>query len=161
LLPDSGDDVQAAIRLADLALAAVEGTKTDNPYLRFVKGLAVYRQGRPKEAIPLLEEAAEKLPNRAGPRLVLAMAQFQSGSTIEARKTLAEAVRAYDWYDLRAASQLDQPTIWVSHVLRREAEAQILPDLQAFLQGEHLPQDNEERIALLGVCQSRGLYGAA
>src|SRR5262249_1643155 len=90
LLNDSGDDLRAAIRLADLAVAAGERpTKTDNPYLRFVKGLAVYRQGRPKEAIPLLREAAEKLSGRAGPRLALAMAQFQSGSAIEARKTLA------------------------------------------------------------------------
>jgi serine/threonine-protein kinase len=162
LLPDSGDELQAAIRLADLAVAAGGGpTKTDNPYLRFVKGLAMYRQGRPKEAIPLLREAAEKLPNRAGPRLALAMAQFRCGSTIEARKTLAEAVQAYDWYDLRAASQIDQPTVWVSHVLRREAEALILPNLPAFLEGKHLPPDNDERIALLGICQSRGLYGAA
>jgi serine/threonine-protein kinase len=162
LLPDSGDELQAAVRLADLAVAEGDRpTKTDNPYLRFVKGLAIYRQGRPKEAIPLLQEAAEKLPSRAGPGLTLAMARFRSGSTTEARKTLADAVRANDWYDLRAASQIDQPTIWVSHVLRREAEALILPNLPAFLQGNYQPQDNDERIALLGICQSRGLYGAA
>src|SRR5262249_10694493 len=51
--------------------------------------------------------------------------------------------------------------VWVSPVLRREAEALILPNLPAFLRGTYQPQDNDERIALLGICQSRGLYGAA
>src|SRR5439155_13987809 len=94
---------------------------------------------------------------RAGPRLVLAMANLKSGSAREARKTLAEAVRAYNW----KASQADHPTVWVSHVLRREAEAMILPNLPAFLRGEYQPQDNDERLALLGICQFRGLCGAA
>src|SRR5262249_1619595 len=145
LLPDSGDELQAAIRLADLAVAAGERpTTTDIPYLRFVKGLALYRQGMAKQAIPLLQEAAEKRPHPAGPRLVLARAQFQGGSNLEARKPLAEAVQAYDWYDFRATYQRDQPTIWVSHVLRREAESLILPNLPAFLQGKYLPQENNE-----------------
>jgi serine/threonine-protein kinase len=161
LLPDSGDELRAAIRLADLAVAAGDrSTNPGNPYLRFVKGLAVYRQGRPDEAIPLLQEAAEKLPNRAGPRLALAMALFQSGSQIEARKTLAAAVRAYNWNE-RQASRADHPTVWTCHVLRREAEALILPNLSAFLQGGYQPHDNDERLALLGICRSRGLCGAA
>ena len=37
----------------------------------------------------------------------------------------------------------------------------ILPNLPAFLQGEYQPQDNDERLALLGVCQSEGRCGAA
>lgn len=77
--------------------AGEKSREPGNPYLRFVKGLAVYRDGRPEDAVPLLLEAAEKRHDRAGPRLALAMAQFQSGSTSEARKTLAAAVRAYDW----------------------------------------------------------------
>jgi tetratricopeptide (TPR) repeat protein len=126
-----------------------------------VQGLALYRDGRPEAAVPLLREAAEKLNDRAGPRLALAMAQFRAGSTIEARKTLAAAVRAYDWKEPRAVQHADPSTLWVSHVLRREAEALILPNLPAFLQGNHQPQDNDERVALLGICQSRGLSGAA
>jgi serine/threonine-protein kinase len=161
LLPDSGDELRRAIRLADLAVAAGhKSTEPGNPYLRFVKGLAAYRHGRPEEAIPLLQEAAEKLPNRAGPRLALAMALFQSGSSIKARKTLAAAVRAYDWNE-HQPSRADHPTVWVCHVLRREAEALILPNLPAFLQGNYQPQDNDERLALLGICRSRGLCGAA
>jgi serine/threonine-protein kinase len=161
LLNDSGDDLRAAIRLADLAVAAGERpVKTDNPFLRFVKGLALYRAGQPKEAIPLLEESAEKLSHRAGPRLALAMAQWQAGSITQARKTLAAAVRAYNW-NTALVARADHPTIWINHVLRREAEVLILPNLPAFLQGTYQPQDNDERTALLGICQSRGLHGAA
>jgi tetratricopeptide (TPR) repeat protein len=161
LLPDSGDELQGAIRLADLAVAAGKSTTPGNLYLQFVKGLALYRDGRPKAAIPFLQDAAGKLTERAGPRLALAMAQFQSGSPIEARKTLAGVIRAFDWDEPRAGSQADLTTYWVNHVLRREAEAMILPNLPAFLEGHYQPQENDERIALLGVCQSRGLYGAA
>ena len=58
-----------------------------------------------EQAVPLLQESAALLPNRAGPRLVLAMAQFRSGSPAEARQTLAAAVRAYNWME----SQADHP----------------------------------------------------
>jgi hypothetical protein len=34
-------------------------------------------------------------------------------------------------------------------VLRREAEALILPNVQAFLKGSYQPQDNDERVVLL------------
>ena len=107
--------------------------------------------------MPLLEESADLLPNRPGPRLTLAMAQFQSGDPAQARKTLAGAVRAYNWME----SQADHPTAWVSHVLRREAEALILPNLPAFLRGAYEPKDNDERLALVGTCQSRGRYHTA
>jgi serine/threonine-protein kinase len=158
LLPAAGDDLRRVVALAERAVAV--GPKPphpDNAYLQFLAGLCAYRQGHPREAIPPLQEATAKLPNRAGPRLVLAMAQFRSGSPAAARKSLAAAVAAYNWEETHA----DHPTVWVSHVLRREAEAMILPDLPAFLRGQHQPRDNDERLALLGVCQSRGLYGAA
>ena len=58
-------------------------------------------------------------------------------------------------------SQADHPTAWVSHVLRREAEALILPNLPAFLRGAYEPQDNDERLALVGICQSHGRYHTA
>src|SRR5262249_34592844 len=94
LLPDRGEELHAAARLADVAVAAAERSpEPGNAYVRFVKGLALYRQGQPEAALPLLGEAASLLTDRAGPRVALAMAQFQSGSKIEARKTLAAAVR--------------------------------------------------------------------
>jgi tetratricopeptide (TPR) repeat protein len=158
LLLASGEELRRAVALADRAVAA--GPKfphVDHAYLQFVTGLAEYRQGRPAQAVPLLRESAALLPNRAGPRLALAMAQFQSGSPKEARQTLAAAVRAYNW----KAPQADHTTAWVSHVLRREAETLILPNLPAFLRGEYRPQDNDERLALVGACQFQGLYAAA
>ena len=156
--PASGEELRRAVALVDRAVAA--GPKSphlDNAYLQFVKGLAEYRQGRPAQAVPLLRESAALLPNRAGPRMALAMAQFQSGSPKEARRTLAAAVCVYNW----KAPQADHVTAWVSHVLRREAEVLILPNLPAFLRGEYRPQDNDERLAFLGACQSQGLYAAA
>jgi serine/threonine-protein kinase len=158
LLPSSGEELRRATALAERAVAV--GPKFPDPdhaYLQFVKGLAEYRQGRPAQAVPLLREAAALLPNRAGPRLALALAQFQSGSPTEARTTLAAAVGAYNWME----SQADHSTAWVSHVLRREAEAMILPNLPAFLRGEYQPQDNDERLALVGACQFQGRYQAA
>jgi serine/threonine-protein kinase len=158
LLPAAGAELQRAAALADRALAL--GPKFPDPdhaYLQFVKGLAEHRQGRSAQAVPLLREAADLLPNRAGPRLALALAQFKSGSPAEARKTLAAAIGAYNWMQSRA----DHTTAWVSHVLRREAEALILPNLPALLRGEHRPRDNDERLALVGVCQFQGRYCAA
>jgi serine/threonine-protein kinase len=46
---------------------------------------------------------------------------------------------------------------WIWHVLRREAEALIFPSTAAFLEGKHQPQDNVERLALLGVCRFKNL----
>jgi tetratricopeptide (TPR) repeat protein len=158
LLPESADELRRAVALVDRAVAA--GPKSphrDSAYLQFVKGLAEYRQGQPVQAIPLLRESSSLLPNRAGPRLALAMAQFQSGSPNQARQTLAAAVRDYNW----KAEQADHPTAWAGHVLRREAEALILPNLPSYLRGDYQPQNNDERLALLGTCEFQGLYAAA
>ena len=157
LLPTSGEELRRAVALVNRAVTAVQKIFPDNPYTLFISGLADYRQGRPQQAVPSLEESATLLPNRAGPRLALAMAQFRSGCPPEARKTLAAAIRAYNWME----SQADHPTAWVSHVLRREAEALILPDLPAFLRGEYEPRDNDERLALAGTCQAQGRYHTA
>ncbi len=157
LLPGSREELQGAIGLMDLAVATGPKFFPDSAWTQFVKGLATYHQGRPQQAVPLLEESADLLPNRPGPRLALAMAQFQSGHPAQARKTLAAAVRAYNWME----PQADHPTAWVSHVLRREAEALILPNLPAFLRGEYQPENNDERLALVGICQSQGRHHAA
>ena len=55
--------------------------------------------------------------------LVLAMALYRNGQVTEARKTLAAAVLSYDW----RASQAHDHDDWIPHLLRREAEALILP----------------------------------
>ncbi len=150
LLPASGEELRRAVALVDRAAAvAPKSPHPDAAYVQFVQGLAEYRRGRPENAIGFLEDSAEKLDNRPGPLLVLAMAQFRTGSPKLARKTLAAAVVGYDW----SAARADHTTAWVSHALRREAEGLILPNLPAYLDGTHQPEDNDERLALLGVCQ--------
>jgi tetratricopeptide (TPR) repeat protein/tRNA A-37 threonylcarbamoyl transferase component Bud32 len=156
LLPGSPEELQAATAMADRAVAnALKSPEPNNPYVKFLKGLSEYRLSRFEQAIPLLSEASEKLKNRPGPSLVLAMAQFRMGLKDEARKTLAAAVVAYNWRE----SHDDHATVWTSHILRREAEALILPNLPAFLEGKYQPQDNNERLGLLGVCEFQGLFG--
>jgi serine/threonine-protein kinase len=118
------------------------------PYFLFAKGLAEYRQGQFDQAISMMRGDASRVLG-PGPRLVLAMSLHRSGQVAEARKTLASAIVFYDWRANQARGYDD----WIVHVLRREAEGLILPNLPAFLDGKYQPQDNDERLALLGVCQ--------
>jgi serine/threonine-protein kinase len=85
------------------------------------------------------------------------MAQHRAGRKKLARKTLEAAIVSFDW----GAAQADSRDVWICHILRREAEALILANLPAFLRGGYQPRDNDERLALVGVCQSEGLYHAA
>jgi serine/threonine-protein kinase len=149
LLPASGHELRTAVALAERA-AAVDRSKYAGayPYFRFAQGLAEYRQGRFDLAISTMRGDASKVLGPA-PRLLLAMALHQQDQRAEARKTLAAAVASHDW---RADLVRDQDD-WIYHVLRREAEALILPNLSAFLAGTFEPKDNDERLAQLGVCQ--------
>ena len=70
---------------------------------------------------------------------------------------MASAIVEFDW----RAANADCRDVWIAHVLRREAEAKILQNLSAFLRGEYQPQDNDERLALLGICQFQGRNVAA
>jgi hypothetical protein len=55
------------------------------------------------------------------------MAQYHKGQHDQAAKTLAEAISSYDW----SASKANHHDAWIVHILRREAEAQILPETPA------------------------------
>jgi eukaryotic-like serine/threonine-protein kinase len=149
LLPVSGDELRQAVTLAERAVA-VDRSKYAGayPYFRFAQGLAEYRQGRLDHTIYAMQGDAAKVLGPA-PRLVLAMALHEKNQVPEARKTLAAAVTSHDW---RPEAVQDQDG-WIYHVLRREAEQLIVPNLRAFLAGEYQPRDNDERLALLGVCQ--------
>ena len=158
LRPAEGSQRQQVLALVDRAIAmAPRFPHPQNAYVQFLSGLSEYRLGHFEQAIPPLLEAAAILPNRPGPRLALAMAQFQAGKLEDARQSLAIGVRAYNWKEQQAKSI----TAWSSHVLRREAEAMILPNLAAFLDGKYMPSDNTERMALLGVAQFQGRYRTA
>jgi serine/threonine-protein kinase len=157
LMPVPEDELRKAAALTDRA--AAPGPPVPDwapPFFLFAHGLAEYRQGRLDSAIALMTGDASRLVHPT-PRLVLAMAQHRQGHKEEARKTLAAAVLAFDW----SADQADNRDAWICHVLRREAEATILLNLPAFLQGTYQPRDNDERVALLGVCQFQGLRRTA
>jgi serine/threonine-protein kinase len=155
LLPGTEDEVRKGAGLIDRAVAARGSTPGwIYRYFLFARGLAEYRQGRLASAISLMEGEASQVMGPA-PRLILAMAQHDQGQKKQARKTLATAF-AFDW----SAAQADSRDVWICHILRREAERLILPNLPAFLRGEYQPRD-KERLALLGVCQSQGLCHAA
>jgi serine/threonine-protein kinase len=157
LLPGTEDELRKGTALTDRAVAARGSTPAwIYRYFLFARGLAEYRQGRLASAISLMEGKASRVMGPA-PRLILAMAQYKQGYKKQARKTLATAILAFDW----SVAQADSRDVWIAHILRREAEALILPNLPAFLQGQYQPQDNDERLALVGICQSQGLSHAA
>ncbi len=156
LLPASGDDLERAAALADRAAAA--GPKHE--YYRFflaAKGLADYRRGRFGDAIEACQQAGAGGAWMPVASPVLAMALYRSGRTQDARVTLAAAVQNYDWDETKA----DDQDKWIAHVLRREAEELIVPNLAAFLKGEYHPGDNAERLELIGYCRFRKRYFAA
>jgi len=152
LLPADGDDFKKAIALTHLA---VDAPKTQvggfYSYFLFARGLGEYRQGRFDEASVTLTGDASRVLGPA-PRLVHSMALHQQGRHQEARFALADAVTAHDWRIEHCRNQ----DAWIYHILRREAEQMILPNLAAFLAGEHRPSENEERLALVGACQASG-----
>jgi serine/threonine-protein kinase len=118
LLPAEGNELLQAVTLAD-RVAALDRAEAGASYSyhQFAGGLADYRRGRFDRTITVMRgDAAEVLG--PAPRLVLAMALHQSGQVDEARKTLADAVRSYDW----SAAKVRDRNDWISHVLRREAE---------------------------------------
>jgi tetratricopeptide (TPR) repeat protein len=158
LLPGTDDELRLAVALAERAVAEREGDKWAHPYFEFVHALAEYRRGQFDRAIASMQRDASGVLGPA-PYLVLALSLHRSGEVTEARKTLAAAILAHDWRAMQVHSR-DQNG-WIYHILRREAEAMILPKLQAFRQGDWRPQDNNERLALLGICESEALYATA
>jgi serine/threonine-protein kinase len=161
LLPGAEDELRTACALAERA--AAPGLPNDaraRSYFLFGKGLADYRRGRLDSAISLLErEASGVLAPAAG--FVLAMARYRHGQSDAARKAFVAAVLVRDW----SAARTEEADIWLFQVLRREAEATILPNLPAFLRGNYQPEQNDERLALLAaqlaICEFQGLRGSA
>jgi serine/threonine-protein kinase len=137
---------------------AARGSTQDwiSHYFHFAKGLADYRLGRLDSARAEMNGEASRVLGPA-PRLVLALAQHDYGQKKQARQTLARAIVSFDW----SPTQADSRDIWICHILRREAEALILPNLPAFLEGKYEPLDTAERLALVGVCRFQDRCHAA
>jgi serine/threonine-protein kinase len=128
LLPAPVDELRQAVALTERAVAGGRlGHEAAYPFFLFTQGLARYRQSQFDDALNLMngEAAAVMGPS---PRLILAMAQCQKGERDQARKTLAAAIHSYDWSESKA----DTHDAWIAHILRREAEALIRPDLPTF-----------------------------
>jgi len=156
LLPPDSADLTRAAALANRAAAPGPA----HEYYRFLlaaKGLADYRRGRFDAAIDGLQHAGEQGVWMPVARPVLAMALHRAGRAEEAREALAAAVQSYDWDEAKA----DNQGAWIGHVLRREAEELIVPNLAAFLKGEYQPKDNKERLELAGYCRFRKRYVSA
>ncbi len=157
LLPASSEILEQATGLIDRALADKRPELAwAHPYFRVAKGLAEYRHGRLESAVSIMDGPASNVL-QAAPHLVSAMARHRLGREEEALRTFAAAILKSDWRKSRA----DAREKWIYHVLRREAEALMLPDLLEFLNGRYQPRTNDEKICLLGACQFEERYRAA
>jgi tetratricopeptide (TPR) repeat protein len=148
LLRASGEDLDRAAALADRAVT-IGQSHGYYAYFMAAKGLAEYRRGHFDQAIEWVRKAGDRDVWMPVSRLVLAMAQQQLGKTGEARESLATALKSFNWEEVRE----DLPDPWVAHVLRREAEALIVPHLSETLNGEYHPKENQERLELAGPCE--------
>jgi serine/threonine-protein kinase len=150
LLPASGEELEQAAALADRAVTLGKDHLSFGWFLA-AKALAEYRLGRFESALDWGQKAGAK-GNWVPTHLVLAMAHRQLGHAEEARRSLDEAVKTYDWKDRNGCI----------HTLRREADNLLVPHLAAFLRGQHQPHDNKDRFELIGPClfQTRYLTAA-
>jgi serine/threonine-protein kinase len=156
LLPATADELRQSVAVAERAVARTSGEQAAHPYFVFARGLAQYRQRQFDMAIAAMRGDASSVLGPA-PGIVLAMALHQKGETDLAREALASAVLSYDW----RANQVIDLHGCIAHLLRREAEAMILPNLPQFLDEKYRPKHNDERLAFLAICQFTNRTSAA
>jgi serine/threonine-protein kinase len=143
-------------RAAALVERAVQADPARSPawahaYFRLAQGLARYRLGDFEGATRAIQRDVLAV-HGPFPHLVLSMAHRRAGRANEAFRSFVMAVRVYDW----SPSRVDSHDAWLYHILRREAEPLVLPNLAALLAGELKPRGQDERLALIAVCQSMG-----
>jgi tetratricopeptide (TPR) repeat protein len=119
------------------------------PYFQLAQALARYRAGNFAGAISAIQGDASRV-NGPMPHLVVSMAQTRVGRRDLALESLATAIRIYDWSDSRVRDEAG----CIYHVLRREAEHVVMPNLTQLLAGHEKPRDQNERMALIAICQS-------
>ncbi|HLQ36278.1 MAG TPA: tetratricopeptide repeat protein, partial [Planctomycetota bacterium] len=153
LLPPTADVLPRATQLIDRALAAEPATYAAGakPCFLFARALADYRAGRFDDAISTLSgDAGSVLP--PAPVLLLAMALQRAGNVAAARRLLGMAAVGFDW---RPARAIDREA-WLCHLLRREAETAIAPELPDWLAGRLHPATDDDRRILLGAWRAAG-----
>ncbi len=134
ILPDSGVDLGAVSAWADTAVMA--GKDSDRlPWFQLCKGLAEYRQGYFVSAADWIQKALTTSvgdPDEGDLQayMVLAMAQYRSKQTAEARAALAKGVEIAET-KLPKLDSGDFGRRWrwidwiIAHALMREAKAMI------------------------------------
>jgi serine/threonine-protein kinase len=156
LLPASQEnpaELQHACALADQALAAKNPTSGDYAHYVFIKALADYRRGDFDAAVKEARGDGSLIMGPC-PRLIVAMASKGQGRNADAERTLAEASVKFDW----RVGSADSPELWVYHILLREAQSTIFPNLASLMDGSRKPIDNNERAILMAACQSARLH---
>ncbi len=156
LMPGSDEQTQRATELVDRALL----TKVDvnNRLLLFFEvshGLAQFRNRDYDGALQTLHDGAPGVLTPL-PQFISAMALAKTAKSDAVRAMLATAVMQYDW----STKRMDFDGC-MFHVLRREAEAMILPDLAAVREGKASSQDKTEYECLLADDECAGMRLAA
>jgi WD40 repeat protein/tetratricopeptide (TPR) repeat protein len=127
IIPARGIDLNAAAKLADIAVTKGEG----HPYFaffEFAKGLAEYRQGHFDSAADWMQKVLTNLDadyRDVQAYLVLAMAQYRSGKLQESRAALDNAVKIIDTKlpKLESGDIGDTWSDWIiAHALLKEAK---------------------------------------
>jgi serine/threonine-protein kinase len=143
--------------IIDRALESERAQPTQQlPYVKLCKALWEYRAGHPNETLALIEADVSKVLPPA-PQLLAAMAHSELHQDAEALKDLGRAAFMFDWRPHAAGG----PEAWMYHVLRREAESKLLPNLGAFTSGTYWPGSAQERLALIATSEERHMHLAS
>src|SRR5262249_35042464 len=140
---------QRAMTLAGGALAHVP-KDWKYPYYEFAMGLAEYRNGQPDAAIARVKGESVLGPC---PKIIEAMALKDKDDGNNALARLADAVMPSDWRPLELMNQ----DVDIYQILRREAQAKIVPQLPHLVDGSAQPAGNDVRFVVLAECQFQGL----
>jgi serine/threonine-protein kinase len=148
-------DAARAQALVERAMQAELPASDDwvRPYFLVAQGLARYRANDFDGAVASIGADSQNVLGPM-PHLVLAMAQQRSGHRPEALQSFTHAILIFDWNPTRAGG----PDAWMYHVLRREVERVVIPNLEALLSGQEAPRDQDERLAVAAVCQTTGRW---
>ncbi len=120
------------------------------PYFLVASALAKYRLSDLDGAVEVLQGEPSKVLGPL-PNLILSMAHFRAGRSEAAWTSLAKALGSFDW------TKVDESDAWLYHIVRREAELLVLPNLEATLSGDHRVEQSGELLAVEAVCRSRHL----
>ncbi len=134
LMPQPPDVLRRATAMIDRALATERTRSTwRKPFFLLAKSLAEYRGGRPDAALKLMKGVPDGTLEPM-PKLVNALARAATGDRPAALLALAGAAGA-EW----SPETADRREQWMFDVLRREAEAAVVPHMPALLSGERRP----------------------